>query len=320
MELNAAHRRYDGQSMPSPGDELMLYQMIVGAWPVELDAADAEGVHEFAERLVGWQLKAMREAKLQTDWNEPNLDYEDAARSFLYTIMSDNSAFVTEAANFAHRIGPAGAINGLAQTLLKLTVPGNAQTSTRAPNSGTRVWWIPTTAGRWIFEPRVRRLPTSSHWRLWRTVGAMAGVKQALIHRVLDARQSQPELFARGTYQPLQVTGALADHVVAFARSLGDAHCIVVAPRLTARLLAGGDIILMPPGVWDGTELHLPRALHGVRFRTMIGDDVPSPASPWSVHRCSRRLPWGHVDYGLGTIGSPVSARSLSPLPRQRRP
>ncbi len=71
MELNAAHRRYDGQPMPSPGDELMLYQMIVGAWPVQLVATDVEGLHEFAERLAGWQLKAMREAKLATDWNDP---------------------------------------------------------------------------------------------------------------------------------------------------------------------------------------------------------------------------------------------------------
>jgi (1->4)-alpha-D-glucan 1-alpha-D-glucosylmutase len=282
MELNAAHRRYDGQAMPSPGDELMLYQMIVGAWPVELDAADTAGVHEFTERLVGWQLKAMREAKLQTDWNEPNLDYEDAARSFLYTIMSDDSAFVTEAANFAHRIGPAGAINGLAQTLLKLTVSG-------VPDfyQGTEFWdqslVDPDNRRPVDFEPRITALADeqplpalASRWRDGR-------VKQALIHRVLEARKSQPELFARGTYQPLQVTGALAGHVVAFTRSLGDAHCIVVAPRLTARLLAGDDIVLMPPRIWDGTELHLPRALRGRRYRPMIGDDVQSPSSVWSV-------------------------------------
>jgi len=114
--LNAEHRR--GGPMPSPGDEAMLYQMVVGAWPV----VEAD-LPAFAERLADWQLKALREAKLATDWEAPNLEYEDAARSFLYTIMAD-ATFLAEASEFARRIGPAGAVNGLAQTLLKLTVPG----------------------------------------------------------------------------------------------------------------------------------------------------------------------------------------------------
>ena len=78
---------------------------------------------DYTERLAGWQLKALREAKLATDWTAPDLEYEDAARSFLYTIMADGG-FIAEARAFAQRIGPAGAVNGLAQTLLKLTVPG----------------------------------------------------------------------------------------------------------------------------------------------------------------------------------------------------
>jgi malto-oligosyltrehalose synthase len=289
-ELNAAHRRYNGQPMPSPGDELMLYQMIVGAWPVELDAANVEGVHEFVERLVGWQLKAMREAKLQTDWNEPNLDYEDAARSFLYTIMSDSSAFVTEAANFAHRIGPAGAINGLAQTLLKLTAPG-------VPDfyQGTEFWdqslVDPDNRRPVDFEPRFAALAEERSVAVLVDSWRDGRVKQALIHRVLDARRSQSELFARGTYQPLQVTGALSDHVVAFARSLAGAHCIVAAPRLTARLLAGRDSILIPPGVWDGTEVHLPRSLRDLRYRAVMGDEMQSTSSPWPVAAVLRGFP-----------------------------
>ena len=223
----------------------MLYQMIVGAWPVQLDATDVEGLHEFAERLAGWQLKAMREAKLATDWNEPNLDYEDAARSFLYTIMSEDSAFAAEAANFAHRIGPAGAINGLAQTLLKLTAPGMPDLY-----QGTDFWdqslVDPDNRRQVDFARRLEALvaerPLTALAETWRD----GRVKQALIQRALGVRRSQPDLFARGSYQPLQVTGPLSDHIVAFARSLGDSHVIVVVPRLAARLLAGGDSILLP--------------------------------------------------------------------------
>lgn len=290
LELNAAHRRYDGQPMPSPGNELMLYQMIVGAWPVQLDAANVEGLNEFAERLAGWQLKAMREAKLVTDWDEPNLDYEDAARSFLYTIMSENSAFVAEAANFAHRIGPAGAIKGLAQTVLKLTAPG-------VPDlyQGTEFW------DQSLVDPDNRRPVDFAH-RLEaladeRSLTALAQtwrdgrVKQALIRRALDIRRSQPDLFARGSYQPLQVQGPLADHIVAFARSLGDSHVIVVVPRLVSRLLPGGDAILLPWNICNGTELHLPRALHGLSYRAVTGGEAPPPSSPWPLASILREFP-----------------------------
>ncbi|HTI82095.1 MAG TPA: malto-oligosyltrehalose synthase [Acetobacteraceae bacterium] len=291
LELNAAHRRYDGQPMPSPGDELMLYQMIVGAWPVQLAATDVEGLREFAERLAGWQLKAMREAKLATDWNEPNLDYEDAARSFLYTIMSEHSAFLAEAANFAHRIGPAGAIKGLAQTVLKLTAPG-------VPDlyQGTEFW------DQSLVDPDNRR-PVDFALRLEaladdRPLMALAQtwrdgrVKQALIRRALDVRRAQPDLFARGSYESLQVTGPLADHIVAFARSLGDSHVIVVVPRLASRLLAGGDAIVLRQDVCNGTEVHLPRALHSLPYRAVTGGDAPAPSSsPWPLASILRESP-----------------------------
>ena len=110
--------------MPSPGDEAMLYQMIVAAWPTQLDVADTAGLRDYVERLADWQLKALREAKLATDWTAPNLEYEDAVRSFLHAIMAERDRFLAQAADFARRIGPAGAVNGLTQTLLKLTVPG----------------------------------------------------------------------------------------------------------------------------------------------------------------------------------------------------
>ena len=53
---------------------------------------------DYTERLAGWQLKALREAKLATDWTAPDLEYEDAARSFLYTIMADGG-FIAEASD-----------------------------------------------------------------------------------------------------------------------------------------------------------------------------------------------------------------------------
>ena len=270
LELNTPHRRRGDAPMPSPGDEAMLYQMIVGAWPTdELDLRD------YTERLAGWQLKALREAKLATDWTAPNLEYEDAARSFLYTIMADD-AFVSEASAFARRIGPAGAVNGLTQTLLKLTVPG-------VPDfyQGAEFWDLsmvdPDNRRPVDFMRRLAALKAdaspialAARWRDGR-------VKQAVIRRALALRGEVPELFARGEYRPLEVSGSLAAHVVAFLRSHGDAHCMVVAPRLAGRLLglpdtANGTSITIPAEVWQSTALHLPKHVGERRLRDRISD------------------------------------------------
>ena len=169
--------------MPTPGDEAMLYQMIVAAWPTELTASDAAGMREYTERLTMWQLKSLREAKLVTDWIAPNLDYEDAAESFLATIMADTNGFAAEAANFARRIGPAGAVNGLAQLLLKLTVPG-------VPDfyQGTEFWDFslvdPDNRGTVDFSRRIAALrqkealsALAAHWRAWNVAPQRASTR-----------------------------------------------------------------------------------------------------------------------------------------------
>jgi (1->4)-alpha-D-glucan 1-alpha-D-glucosylmutase len=271
LTLNASHRRVANRPSPSPGDEAMLYQMIVSAWPTQLDVTDAVGLRDFTERLAGWQFKALREAKLATDWIAPNLDYEDAARSFLYTIMAGQSGFLAEAADFARRIGPAGAVNGLTQTLLNLTVPG-------IPDfyQGTEFWdqslVDPDNRRPVDFVRRVDALNAAGkpqdlavHWRDGR-------VKQALIQRVLALRHAMPELFARGAYRPLDVAGPLAAHVIAFLRSHEGAHCLIVAPRLPAKLLGGDDSIIVPPTVWHDTVLRLPKVLAGRKLRDAVGD------------------------------------------------
>ncbi len=261
--MNAPHRRQGDGPSPSPGDEAMLYQMIVGAWP-----ADAFDMKDYTERLAGWQLKAMREAKLVTEWDAPDLDYEDAARSFLYTIMTDDG-FVGEAERFVRRIGPAGAVNGLAQTVLKLTVPG-------VPDfyQGCEFWDLsmvdPDNRRPVDFACRVAALEAdqapralAEHWRDGR-------VKQAVIRRTLALRRARPKLFAHGAYRPLEVSGPWAEHVVAFLRAHEGQYCLVVVPRLPARLLSDEDSIVMGEACWRGTELHLPDDMGGVVLRDVL--------------------------------------------------
>jgi (1->4)-alpha-D-glucan 1-alpha-D-glucosylmutase len=190
--------------------------------------------------------------------------------------MADGNGFVADAAAFAFRIGPAGAVNALVQTLLKLTAPG-------VPDfyQGTELWdqslvdpdnRRPVDFSRRITALKANGAPVAlaAKWRDGR-------VKQAMIHRVLALRSQNQELFARGGYHPLDVTGPLAEHVVAFARSYADAHCIAIVPRLTAALLAGDDTIAIQAEAYQGTELQLPRELARTCMRSVFDDAVIGP-------------------------------------------
>ena len=263
MGRNASHRGVG----PSAADELMLYQTIVGAWPMQLDAGDDAGRHAFTERLAAWQHKAQREARLATDWETPDLEYEEAARSYLYSIMAD-ATFIGEAADMARRIGPAGAVNGLAQTMLKLTAAG-------VPDffQGCELWdqslVDPDNRRPVDFAMRIEALrrASSASWRDGR-------VKQALIHQVLHVRSTMPALFARGDYRPLIAEGAMADHVLAFARTHGEQAVIIAVPRLVLRMLRAEDGIGIPAEAWGDTRINLPDDLARRRGRTLPVADV----------------------------------------------
>ncbi|HEX4244850.1 MAG TPA: malto-oligosyltrehalose synthase, partial [Acidimicrobiales bacterium] len=107
-------------SVPDPHDEHFVYQTIVGAWP--LDPGDRPG---FSRRVQDYMVKAVREAKVRTSWLDPDEDYERLVRSFVRTILApSNRRFHTDVAALLDQVGPAAAVNSLALTVLKCTVPG----------------------------------------------------------------------------------------------------------------------------------------------------------------------------------------------------
>ena len=157
------------------------------------------GIGEFAERLAGWQQKALREAKLRTDWTEPHEDYETTARDFLQRLFEPESGFLELARPFIELIAPAGAVNGLSQAVLKMTVPGMPDFF-----QGTEFWDFS------LVDPDNRRPVDYDRRRAALAAGVAApslldtwrdgGIKQALIHAVLDLRRQAEPLFARGSY------------------------------------------------------------------------------------------------------------------------
>jgi len=96
---------------PDRNTEYFLYQTMIGAWPIE------------ANRLGGYMLKAAREAKQQTNWTQPNREFEDALQLFIDRLYA-SSDFLNSMEELVKRFDGPGRINSLAQTLMKCTAPG----------------------------------------------------------------------------------------------------------------------------------------------------------------------------------------------------
>jgi len=266
----------DDACAPSAGDELILYQVLVGSWPLDLDPGAS--LETYQQRLWQWQQKALREAKLQSSWSAPNEAYEQAVEAFLSRLLLTEAGrpLRTAIAAAAQAIAPAGALNGLAQTLLRMTVPG-------VPDlyQGAEFWDFslvdPDNRRPVDFNARQQALNTPPgtdqlliHWHDGR-------IKQALIAHVLGLRSAQPELFRHGSYTPLEVLGQHADRVVAFSREHQGKQLVVVVPRWSHALLENGVKPLIPAQVWGDTRVKLPFAASTQNWKGLFQTGAVTP-------------------------------------------
>lgn len=279
-ELAAPLReQLDDGLAPSPGDEMLLLQTLLGSWPLGLDLNDGAALQHYAARIRQWQQKALREAKLRSSWTAPNEAYEAACAGYVDGLLlaRENQQLRQSLADAAQLIACPGALNGLVQTLLRMTVPG-------VPDlyQGNEYWDFslvdPDNRQPVDYACRRRTLDDAStpaellaHWRDGR-------IKQALVARVLDCRQAHAELFRRGAYLPLTVQGRHADQVLAFARLGEGQRAIIVAPRLASGLLGGATTPLIPAQNWDDTRVILPFALSPANSTGLFPSAAVSPS------------------------------------------
>jgi isoamylase len=251
----------DGAPAPSRALEYLFYQTVVGAWPLGWDGTGPTRA-ELEERLGAYLLKAAKEAKQQTSWTTPNPAYDEAVGTFVKAMLSDD-AFIADLRELCELIGPHGAINGLAQTLLRLCSPGVPDTY-----QGAELW------NQSLVDPDNRR-PVDFGRRkamLARITEARArdplalarellasyedgAIKLYVTHVALLARRARRELFLRGDYEDLPG----GDHAVAFTRSHGDERLVCCVPRLTlARWRGEGGFPL--GSTWGDERIRLPYA------------------------------------------------------------
>src|SRR5437899_5217534 len=112
------HRRGAANNKPAPSanDEYMIYHTLIGAWPPDLVGTvspDESRLTAFRQRLGETVLKAIREAKDQTSWHNPQQDYEAATLGFAEKLLESGPAndFLEDFIPFQAQIAHLGILN-----------------------------------------------------------------------------------------------------------------------------------------------------------------------------------------------------------------
>ncbi|MBF0351167.1 MAG: malto-oligosyltrehalose synthase [SAR324 cluster bacterium] len=288
QKLNAGRKQdIEGQICPDSNDEYLLYQTLLGAWPVEPMTEKHWPV--FIKRIQDYMLKAVREAKVFSAWINPDLEYEAALMDFIHELLSppEQSHFLKRFLPFQQKVAWMGYLNSLSQAILKLTVPG-------VPDiyQGCEGWNLslvdPDNRRPVDFKQRQQNL---SHFKTlegqsatdW--IATVQGflenlsdfqIKQFVIWRILQLRNTLNDLFRSGQYHPLQISGQYSGHVCAFSRTLGTQTMIVVVPIFFAALSEGGKRMPLGHETWKQNFMELPGEPATGKYRNIFTQEYVS--------------------------------------------
>ncbi len=307
-------RRDRDGTAPDANTLYLFFQSLLGIWPVGQPIDDAcRGA--LAARLGEYMLKAAREAKQRTSWLEPDAAYESALADYVAAALDPvrSGPLLSEVGEFARRLAETGAWNALARTVLQLTTPG-------IPD----IYQGDELSNLALVDPDNRR-PVDFPRRqaalaeVIRTYGAGQGAARELaalvarpwdgrlklhvLHRLLTARRQRPALFVGAGYEPLEVRGAAAGSVLAFARRAGDERLIVVVPRLLARRGAAAGTPPVGGRFWEDTAVTLPDDVAGRPLDCLLTGRVLRPADTIRVGELLALVP-------VAALASATSLRS----------
>ena len=253
------------ESAPDATEQVLIYQSMLGAWPIEPD------------RLKQFVTKALREGKTHTSWMNVNEDYEERVLAFVDSLYVTEE-FLSDFNRLQKKIAYFGALSSLSQLVLKITSPG-------VPDfyQGTEVWDLSLadpdnrrpvdfSARIQMFEELQKRARPRELLKNW-TDGR---IKMYVAWKTLTLRRSHADLFSEGEYIPLRAAGARQDHIIAFARRLGDQWCFVAVPRVVAKLTRAGSAPLGAK-VWQDTMIELPPEAPSHWTNALTGEEVTSP-------------------------------------------
>jgi len=284
VRLNARHKRTlaDGRVAPSANEEYFLYQTLAGAWPWQM--ANGGEREEFLARMQQYMTKALSEAKVNLSWTNPNPAYVDAVHAFMRAIlMPDARGREPRFVEMMEEILPAlrmfGAVNSLAQAVLKIASPG-------VPDfyQGSELWDLSLVDpdNRRPVDYELRRRALEGMKEQATSQGELVVCREVLdhlsdgrvklwtIHRALQLRNRMAETFRRGEYVPVTATNGHAEYVVAFSRG---SKVLVVVPRF-AYTLMDGKARLPLNGAWGRGEIVVPEMAGAALENVFTGEWV----------------------------------------------
>jgi (1->4)-alpha-D-glucan 1-alpha-D-glucosylmutase len=283
-KLNRDKKSVTGEGeIPTANNEYLLYQTLVGAWP--FGTGDNPG-QTFTGRICDFMCKAIREAKENTNWANPNASYESAVVGFVNSVL-ESKEFRDSFLPFQRKIAYFGMLNSLAQTVIKLAVPG-------VPDiyQGNEFWEFslvdPDNRREVDYEARHRALQllknafepsnqvVAAECRELALNMEDGRIKLYTVWKALGLRKQRPDLFQESAYIPLRVTGEKSKHVLAFARQADDRMLITVVPRLCAELLGAKPHFFASSDIWADTRVELPQIAETRFANIFTGEGIES--------------------------------------------
>jgi malto-oligosyltrehalose synthase/4-alpha-glucanotransferase len=329
MKLNNSLKsELNDRLVPDVNEEYFIYQTLTGVFPFNGVADET-----FITRLDEYFLKSLKEAKLNTGWDNPDTRYEDAVLEFVHKILAPGSGFMLTFIPFQQRISGFGIINSLSQLTLKAMCPG-------IPDfyQGTELWDLS------MVDPDNRRpVDFASHKEMLKKIAFVSSeepeslfqdlfltrsdgrIKLWMTHILMEERKAESELFVLGKYIPLQTEGRYKDHILAFARTYENKWYIVIIP-LFLSVMPENELREEPGFItWEDTAVVLPdraprawKAFNGRKEmvttdRLMLADvmKIPSPFFLKGERKKATRNAGvlAHISslpgkYGTGDLGS----------------
>jgi len=285
-------RDLDEAPAPDANEEYLFYQTLLGTWPMDAAGrAEPAATAEYIDRIQAYMAKALKEAKMNTSWIQPNEQWDAAMSDFVARVLdpSPKNKFVPAFLPVAEEIARLGAINSLSQVALKLTAPG-------VPDiyQGNEIWDFS------LVDPDNRRpVDYARRGEILRSLETVSPdellqkwpdgrIKLLLTQRLLRFRREHPLLFQHGSYSPLTVTGTFAESCVAFSREHEGKWIAVMVPRLSSR-------VGFPPigDKWQDTAVEFPASLSRESARELFTSrDLPSDNGPLKVSDALAVLPF----------------------------
>ncbi|GHE33120.1 malto-oligosyltrehalose synthase [Sphingobacterium griseoflavum] len=311
--------------MPSSNDQYAIFQAIFASYPMQ-DEHDPQ----FAERLTDYLTKYLREGKENSDWAQPNEQYEETVHTFARFLLKEQHAFLPTMRKLLHQLRDFAMIHSLCQVVLKFTSPGVPDVY-----QGTDLWDFsfvdPDNRRPVDFDKRAQFLqdinamqPAEQATTLWKE-RENGKVKLWLINRLASLRKMSESLSDKGNYVPLKTAGKYREHILAFARRHRNSWTVVILPLHLARIKKlhnsklndfdwGDTRVLLPTEgkiCWNDCLRHTKGEGNAVSIKAVFTDiplavlqyDVPEKKRRAGILMAISSLP---ASFGIGDLGKPA--------------